>query len=95
MDEAKVWKCPSGRHVLGVVLRNGSGVRQLLLYRHAVRGTIDDGPSTEVDVMAVVEGYVADVRCDLCGRVRTWVPGKEALRRLIERVKEQRETIHE
>ncbi len=40
----------------------------------------------EVDVMAIVEGYVADVRCSICGAVRTWVPGQEQLDRLIERV---------
>jgi hypothetical protein len=30
----------------------------------------------EVDVVAVVEGKV-DVRCSICGRVRTWFPGIE------------------
>jgi hypothetical protein len=86
MDEVKTWRCGNG-HVLGVVSRNGSGVRRLLLYRVAV----DPGPQVppsprpspcegeggmaEVDVLAVVEGYVADVRCSVCGRVRSWFPG--------------------
>jgi len=35
MDELKEWKCKQG-HVMGQVRRNGSGVRQLLLYREAV-----------------------------------------------------------
>jgi hypothetical protein len=30
--------------------------------------------TAEVDVMAVIEGRVVDVRCSICGRVRTWVP---------------------
>jgi len=83
VDEARAWMCPSGRHVLGQVLRNGSGIRQLLLYRHAV-----EEAQQEVDVFAIVEGYVADVRCDLCGRVRTWVPGEEAIQQLLARVRE-------
>jgi len=75
-------------------------VRVLMLYRNAVslNLTTDPSPSlrlhrggeraVEVDVMAVVEGYVADVRCDLCGMVRTWVPGEEALRKLLETARE-------
>jgi len=80
MDEVKVWRCAGG-HVLGVVRRNGSRIRQLLLYRAAV----DEAAARrgEVEVMAVVEGYVADVRCSICGCVRTWVPGRDELRRLL------------
>ncbi len=73
----KVWKCSNG-HALGQVVRNGNGVRHLLLYRQAAS---EEG---EVDVLAVVEGYVADVRCSVCGEVRTWVPGQEAMARLLE-----------
>jgi hypothetical protein len=72
------------------VRRNGSGIRQLLLYREATPGeqarlsspseTMERG---EIEIMAVVEGYVADVRCSQCGEVRTWVPGQEALQRLL------------
>ncbi len=107
MYEAKPWMCPSRQHVLGLVVRNGSGVRQLLLYRHAIprpsstlfgEGEYPTPDSSrksenafeeeevEVEVMAMVEGYVADVRCDLCGEVRTWVPGEEVLRQLLDRV---------
>jgi len=97
---------------MGVVERNGSGIRQLLLFRNAyyiptpaVENTAADpspGPSpqaalvergeevaarreleAEVDVMAVVEGWVADVRCSICGEMRTWVPGQEAMERLL------------
>lgn len=83
MAEITAWRCQGG-HVMGQVARNGRGVRQLLLYRVAVDPAVDD---TAVDVIAVVEGYAADVRCSVCGRVRTWVPGEEALRQLIERVR--------
>lgn len=34
MNEAKPWVCKGG-HVMGLVVRNGSGIRQLLLYREA------------------------------------------------------------
>jgi hypothetical protein len=86
MNETKPWKCPGGEHVLGMVVRNESGVWQLVLYRQACsqQPTAD---SDEVDVMAVVEGYVADVRCSICGSVRTWVPGEAAMRRLLESAK--------
>ena len=83
MSEIKPWRCING-HVLGQVQRNGSGIRQLLLYRNAIdeKEMLD-----EVDVMAIVEGYVANVRCSICGQTRTWVPGEEALRALLERTK--------
>lgn len=83
-DEVKRWRCPN-RHVMGMVARNGSGIRQLLLYRAAIE---DQQPGDEIDVIAVVEGYAADVRCSLCGAVRTWIPGQEALERLLARVLE-------
>lgn len=62
---------------MGIVVRNGNGVRQLLLYREAVNsqtGMSGLHKVEEIDVMAVVEGRVVDVRCSVCGRVRTWVP---------------------
>ena len=88
----KAWRCPGKEHVLGLVRRNGRGIRQLWLYRQAVddRAPLDSDESTsagemaEVDVMAVVEGLALDVRCSICGEMRTWVPGEEAIRRLIE-----------
>ena len=81
--EPKPLKCGSGKHILGQVVRNGSGVRQLLLYRKAVE--MNAGAKLEESaVIAIVEGYVSDVRCDLCGQVRSWVPGEEALRQLVE-----------
>ena len=68
----------------------------MVLYRQAIAEEIHhrDTESTEiikgeseVEVMAVVEGYVADVRCSICGKVRTWVPGEAAMRRLLESAK--------
>lgn len=62
------WRCEND-HVLGQVLRERNGASMLLLYRHAV----DPGDGSDaVEVMAVVEGRVLDVRCDICGAVRTW-----------------------
>jgi len=94
MDEMKPWKCRNG-HVMGVVVRNNSGVRQLLLYRKAVNLTprppsLDGKGENEVDVMAIVEGHVMDVRCSICECLRTWVPGEEALRKLLERARAMR-----
>ena len=79
MDELKPWNCPQG-HTLGMVLRSGSGIRQLLIYRQALDG---QAPDEAPEVFATAEGLVMDVRCSLCGEVRTWVPGQEALDRLI------------
>src|SRR5512133_289924 len=76
------WKCKHG-HVMGNVRRSGSKVSQLLLFREAIDMTLER--PCEVDVIAIVEGYVADVRCNVpgCGAVRTWVPGEAALKKLL------------
>ena len=92
-NELKAFKCATGRHVLGQVVRNGSGIRQLLLYRHAIQAGGDGSPlrregDDEVDVIAVVE-FATPVKCDLCGKVRRWEPGQEALARLVERALER------
>jgi len=83
-DELKKWMCPSREHQLGLVRRNGRGIRQLLLYRNAVDLCAE--PPAEVDVIGVLVGEMMDVKCSICGRVRTWVPGQEALDRLVESV---------
>lgn len=86
-EELKIWRCPEG-HALGVVRRNGKGLHQLLLYRHAVQ--MDKRPA-QVDVMAVVEGSVTDIRCDVCGEMRTWCQGEEGMERLVEQWKKMHE----
>jgi hypothetical protein len=66
----KPWRCRR-EHVLGMVERvqiNGRHVDRLLLYRRA----IVEGEGA-VEVMAVAQGTVLDVRCSVCGAVRTWV----------------------
>lgn len=86
MSDVKAWKCEHG-HVLGQVVRNGRGIRRLLLYREAIgEQSFEqlDEELPEVDVIAMIEGYAADVRCSICGNVRTWVPGQEAIDRLVE-----------
>jgi hypothetical protein len=86
-NEVKSWRCKRG-HTMGLVVRQNR-VRRLLLLREAleIASSWEDRPALamtdELDVMAVVEGYVADVKCSICGEVRTWVPGEEALRRLL------------
>ena len=79
-QEIKAWKCPNG-HTLGAVVRNGSKVRTLLLYREALEVHTD----CEVDVIATIDGYAADVRCSICGGIRSWVPGQESLDLLLRR----------
>jgi hypothetical protein len=76
------WRCANG-HELGCVRRNGRKITQLLLYRHAIN-VKDDRPD-DLDVIAVIEGYVVDVRCSVpgCNALRTWVPGEAALNRLL------------
>ena len=80
-NDAKLWRCGKG-HAMGHVMRNGSGVRRLQLWREA-QTTPGEG---EIEVMAVVEGFVADVRCSVCGEMRTWYPGEEALQALLKRL---------
>lgn len=77
----KPWRCKTCGAHLGKVRRNGSGVHQLLLYREVVDTSQEE--VADVDVIAVIEGYAADVRCSYCGGTRTWVPGKEAITRLL------------
>ena len=81
----KPWVCRNDdcKAHLGRVVRNGNGIRQLLLYRHAVDSRAE--LPAEVDVIGILEGQMNDVRCELCGAVRTWVPGREALLQLLKR----------
>lgn len=86
-DANTVWRCKNG-HELGSVRRTGSKVQQLLLYRNSI--DLDSPRPDELDVIAVIEGYVVDVRCSVpgCGALRTWVPGEAALRKLLASHKE-------
>ncbi|MBA4420248.1 MAG: hypothetical protein C0391_03800 [Anaerolinea sp.] len=79
MNELTAWKCKAG-HVLGQSGRNGHGIRQVIIYREAIDpDELGDAP----DVLLVAEGLVMDVRCSICGDMRTWVPGEEAIQRII------------
>ena len=107
VSDVKTWKCKGG-HLMGLVIRNGDKVQQLLLFREAVHDMqsecghgdlanefaldavpLQSSTREEIDVMAVVEGYVADVRCSICRRVRTWVPGEEAMEHLLATIRGQ------
>lgn len=82
LDGLKQWKCPSG-HVLGVVqrVRAGKGhVSRLLLFRQA----IDADCQADVDVIAAVEGTALNIRCSVCGEVRPWYIGQDAIERLLQ-----------
>jgi hypothetical protein len=92
MDEnIKRWKCPKG-HVLGLVERvkvegratpNGHvlHVSRLMLFRQAIDADAD--PLEDVDVIAAVEGTALEIRCSVCGEVRPWYIGADAMERLI------------
>lgn len=90
LDGLKQWKCSNG-HILGVVERasfktqagHSGHVSRLMLYRQAIG--VDLG--VEVDVIAAVEGTALNVRCSICGEVRPWYMGADALERLRDRVK--------
>lgn len=91
--EPVAWRCKHG-HDLGSVrwseTGGGSKVQQLLLYRNAI--DMSDEHPDDVDVIAVIEGYVVDVRCNVpgCDAMRTWVPGEAALKRLLDSMRKRR-----
>ena len=76
---------PNG-HVMGQVIRNGSGSGSCC---STGRRLIPKAPE-QVDVLAVVEGHVLDVRCSICEDCRTWVPGEEAIQKLIGQIEKMR-----
>jgi len=80
----KGWRCPNG-HILGMAQRekvDGRWVTRLALYREAIDP--DAARPAEVDVVAVVDGAALDVRCSVCGAVRSWSVGQDALMRFLE-----------
>lgn len=85
------WKCKNG-HVMGVVQRMGDKSSRLLLYRNA----LDMGQVSprQVDVIAVVDA-AADIRCDVCGYMRTWSPSQEAFEKLMGHYAKRRESVQE
>jgi hypothetical protein len=88
----KPWCCSHG-HIMGQVVRNGRGIRKLILYREAIDGQA--AMPAMVDVMAVVEGYVAEIRCSVCDSVRTWIPGEESMKHLLSQAKKMHLAIEQ
>ncbi len=81
--QTKPWRCPNG-HILGVVRREKVSrywVRRLALYREAVDPKAS--APADVDVIGVVDGAALDVRCSVCGAVRSWSVGQDALERFL------------
>jgi len=87
----KEWHCKNG-HLLGLVKRvriklpDGMAlhVSRLLLFRQAVdREAVN---LEEIDVIAAVEGTALEIRCSVCGEVRPWYIGADAMERLIEKI---------
>ncbi len=87
---AKPWVCKNG-HCLGQtgrieVKKNGRKyhVTRLNLFRHAI--DMQAETPEEIEIVAVLEGTVPVVRCDVpgCGEMRTWFIGEEAIEHLLE-----------
>jgi hypothetical protein len=81
MKQLKQWRCGGG-HVLGVVVRNGAGVPQLMVYRHAIDAGAD--APAEVDVMLGPLTGAMVLRCDICGDVKPWAASVESVLYLVE-----------
>lgn len=81
MDVVKQWRCKNN-HVLGLVVRNGAGVPQLLLHRHALEAESETPPDEE-KMLGPVTGSMP-VRCDLCGCKKPWGITVQALLYLVE-----------
>ena len=74
MSEAMVYTCKNG-HVLGVITKNGRGLKKLLVYRHAV-DYADMSNEEPVEVMMICDGPTYDIVCSKCGDTQDWIPGK-------------------
>jgi hypothetical protein len=79
IESVKPWRCPQCHALLGHVERDGDGIRRLRVYQHAVPAEL---PAGHVVIKATVRGGSMDAHCEICGTVRTWVPGEEEHRKL-------------
>ena len=80
-ESLSIWECKHGSgHVLGIVQKNSSGESSLLLYRNAVDQNAEK--PAEVDIIAVIHS-ADEIKCEICGRVRTWAPNQAAFERLM------------
>lgn len=78
--DLKHWHCKN-KHTLGMIRLNGSGIPQLMLYRHAVDPNADE--PAEVDLMIGPLVGRIPVRCDICDDVSLWDVSVDALAELI------------
>lgn len=83
MNEIFEWKCKNG-HALGIVRETGAHRKQLILYRQAIDA--QKQKPENVDVIAVVESAI-DIRCSICGALRTWAPSQAAYEKLMSHYK--------
>jgi hypothetical protein len=81
-ESVKPWRCPKCHAALGRVERDGDGIRRLKVFQRAVPAEL---PAGDEVIKVTVRGGSLDVYCELCGAVRTWVPGEEGLRELLKR----------
>jgi len=84
------WRCRND-HILGVIRRNGNGVAQLMLLRHAI--DMDSENPEIVDVIGPLMGNVP-VRCEICDDVKIWDVGLNTLAELIRQLsREEKEQL--
>ena len=88
MADMRPFLCKNKKHRLGVISWNGSGIPQLILYRHAVN--LDADHPAEIDVLGKLTG-VMPIRCDLCDEVTPWKISIDALLMLVEQLNDEQQ----
>jgi hypothetical protein len=89
--ERRLWWCRHG-HVLGEVKHALVGqrrVRALMLYEVSV--LLENVPAELPTLRGRVTAGMDDIRCTICGAVKSWEVGEDALEALFER-RQARET---
>jgi len=88
MAKTKPFLCKNETHKLGMIVWNGDGIPQLLLYRHAVDADADH--PADVDVIGPLTGRMP-VKCDVCDEVRLWDVRVDALVQMYEWLNESQQ----
>lgn len=91
-SERRMWKCPRG-HVIGEVKYltrdKGVRVRALMQYDRSETKLPDELPALRAKLI----GDAYDVRCTICGTVRDWYMGEDAINELLEKRKARKQKV--
>jgi len=82
-EKAVPWKCDN-EHILGMMKRGKK--KSLLLYRHALDMSVEE--PVEVEVLGHLQGSMLEIKCDVCGAVRTWMEDEPKGRKVVSYVAE-------